>query len=390
MIEEKQVRFELNGILIEGITYLIPPNPEMGYTCGYSVFIPKNCQKDTTLIMHSCNTGNNVPIHLKEANEIARKSTYERPNLGMWFGSDLSMPVMIPLIPRVQGYYTQALGSKVLHNDISTLIKDQDRRDITERLSEEEIHQIQEQCRDIPTQVANMIKSAQLFLASIGINVDDKVIVEGYSAGSKFANCFTALHPEMVKACICGGNSGLGILPLSEYQGQELKFPLGVADIPDFDYDTFCSIPQLYYIGTEDYNDPAMPKCEFMVDENGEYVLDNNGCRIPITDEKGNIVPTLDGNGRMVPRYRENYTQQELEQIHMLLGSNPQTRFANNERVYTSLGINATFRRFPGNHNSVTQNHDGNHFYTNECVKEFIRAVLAQEKQLQDESNFHL
>ena len=122
----------------------------------------------------------------------------------------------------------------------------------------------------------------------------------------------------------------------------------------------------------------------------GEYVLDNNGSRIPITDENGNIVPILDSNGRIVPRYQENYTQQELEQIHSLLGSNPQVRFANNEAIYTSLGINATFRRFPGNHNSVTQNHDGNIFYTNECVKKFIRNVLLQEKPLQDESNFHL
>ena len=75
--------------------------------------------------MHSCNTGNNVPVHLEKANDIAKKITYERPKPGMWFGYDLSMPVMIPLIPRVQGYYTQALGSKVLHNDVSTLIADQ-------------------------------------------------------------------------------------------------------------------------------------------------------------------------------------------------------------------------------------------------------------------------
>lgn len=297
---------------------------------------------------------------------------------------------MIPLIPRVQGYYTQALGSKVFNNDVSTLIEDQDRREEEDKLSTAEISQIQEQCRDLPTQVANMIKSAKMFLASIGINVDDKVIAEGYSAGSKFANCFTALHPELVKACISGGNSGLGILPLTEYKGQELKFPLGVADIPDFDYEAFSNIPQLYYIGTEDYNDPAMPKTEYKVDENGEYILDNNRYRIPITDEKGDVVPSLDSSGRIQPRYKENYTQHEIEQIHELLGKNPQTRFATNEALYTSLGINATFRRFPGNHNSVTQNHDGNYFYTNECVKEFIRNVLSQKKGLEESSNFSL
>lgn len=382
MIEKKEIRFEMNGLLIEGITYLISANPEMGYKCGYSLFIPKDCEQNTTILMHSCNTGSNVPKHLDEANEIVRKSTYERPNPGMWIGYDLKMPVMIPLIPRVRGYYTQALGSKVFHNDISTLMEYQNRRKGEDRLPEEEIYQIQEQCKNIPEQVVNMIKSSKIFLSNMGINVDDKVIVEGYSAGSKFANCFTALHPEMVKACIGGGNSGLGIIPLSDYQCQELKFPLGVADIPDFDYDAFCSIPQLYYIGTEDYNDPAMPMCEFKKDDNGKIMLDNKGNAIPNTDENGNIIPIPDNNGKLMPRYRENYTQEEFEQIHSLLGINPQVRFNNNEKIYSSLGVNAVFRRFPGNHSSVTQKHDGNYFYTNECVKDFIKNVLIQEKNV--------
>lgn len=384
MIEQKAVRFEKDGIVIEGITYLIPPNPEEGFRCGYSIFVPKNSEQNTTLIMHSCNTGNNVPVHLEEANEIAKKSTYERPNPGMWFGNDLGMPVMIPLIPRVQGYYSQALGSKVFHNDISTLIADQERRGEEERLSPEEIRMIQEQCRDIPSQVVNMIKSSKKFLQSIGITIDDKVIAEGYSAGSKFANCFTALHPELVKACICGGNNGLGILPVSEYKGQKLNYPLGVADIPNFNYDAFCQIPQLYYIGTEDYNDPAMYKCEFKKDDSGEFLRDEEERLIPITDEKGRIIPVLDRNGRLQPRYPDNYTQQEIEQIHSLLGENPQLRFAHNEAIYTSLGINATFRRFPGTHNTVTQNRNGTYIYTNECIKDFIRRVIAQEKNLSD------
>lgn len=42
MIEQKTVRFEKDGIVIEGITYLIPPNPEEGYNCGYSIFVLKN------------------------------------------------------------------------------------------------------------------------------------------------------------------------------------------------------------------------------------------------------------------------------------------------------------------------------------------------------------
>lgn len=390
MVEEKQVCFKGKYASIEGTVYLMPPDSEKGYNFGYAVFVPKNCEKDTTLIMHSCNTGNNVPVHLEEASEIARRSTYEKPNPGMWIGNDLNMPVIVPLIPRIQGFYTQALGSKVFNSDISTLIADQDRRSEDEKLSEEELKEIQEECRDIPGQVANMIKSAQTFLSSIGITVDDKVIAEGYSAGSKFANCFTALHPEMVKACICGGNSGLGILPLTEYKGKELKYPLGVADIPDFDSEAFCSIPQLYYMGTEDSNDPAVPKCKFKVDENGEYALDQYGGRIPLLDANGEIIPVVDASGKLMPRYRENYTQEEIELIHTLLGKNIQTRFKTNETVYNELGVNATFLRLPGDHITVNQNNDGKHVKTIELMKDFIKNVLEQEKELQDEPNISL
>ncbi|MDE5539848.1 MAG: hypothetical protein K2J20_05125 [Bacilli bacterium] len=381
MIEQKEVKFENDGILIEGTTYIIPPNHEFGYNCGYSIFVPKKCEKNTTLLMHSCNTGNNVPIHLEEANYIAKKSTYERPNPGMWFGSDLNMPVMIPLIPRIEGYYTQSLRRKVFLSDISGLIEDNTKRNDERKISEEEIKQIQEQCKDLPSQVANMIKSAKIFLQSIGINVDDKVIAEGYSAGAQFANYFTALHPELVKACICGGNSGLGILPLRELNGQKLQYPLGIADISNFDYDAFCQTPQLYYIGTEDYNDPAMIECQYLTDNEGRYIV-NHGSRVPIMNENGNVIPVLDRNGKIQPRYPESFSKEEIEIIYNYLGSNSQTRFSNQERIYSSLGVNARFQRFPGNHNTVTQNHNESYFFTNECIKDFIRSVLAKEKEV--------
>lgn len=387
MIEKKDVYFQKGDFLIDGTTYLVPPNEEFGYKCGFAVFVPKNCDKDTTLIMHSCNTGGNVPVHLDEANEIARKSTYEKYGPGMWLGSDLNMPVMTPLIPRVQYYYTQALGSRVYKNDISHLRNVQMRKDEEDRLSEEELMRIQEQCRDIPEQVVNMLPSAKELLRTLGITIDDKVILEGYSAGSKFANCFMALHPEVVKALVVGGNSGLGIVPLSEYQGEALNFPLGVADIPNFNYDEFISIPQLYYIGTEDYNDPAMYKCNFVKDANGNFAFDEEGRLIPVVDKNGDIIPILDSNGRLQPRYEENYTQEEIEQIHKLLGKNPQVRFNTNESIYNELGVNATFKRFPGTHQTVTQKGDGNYIYTNECVKDFIKSVVGKNITLENEDN---
>ena len=348
---------------ITGKVYIMPPNPKHGFNCGYSIFIPEGCQLDTTLLVHCCNTGggsvvdgkldkSKSAIWLYEGNMAAKLSTIEL-NPGMWYGYDLKMPVLIPLIPRVRGYYTQALGSRVFNNDVSYLEEDNKNRSGDKQISQSEIMQIQEQCRDLPSQLVSIILDSKILLEKLGIKVDNKVIIEGYSAGSKFANGFTSLHPEMVKACICGGNSGLSILPVADLDNQELKFPLGVADIPNFDFDLFKNIPQYYYIGKEDDNDPAMA------------VTDSDGC--------------------LHPRWEENYTLKEIYQIHTLLGKNIQERFDNNQRIYESFGVNAKFERFNGNHKTVTgqKDKDGN-YIVNESIKNFIRKVLNDEKEKED------
>lgn len=379
---EKQVYFERNGIVIEGTTYILPKNEEKGYNFEIAVFVPKNCKQDTTLLMRSCNTGGNVPIHLDEAIKIAEESTYARPNPGALLASELNMPVMIPLIPRIRGYYTQAFGSYIYNNDVSYLIEDQAKRKQEDRLTEEEIKEVKEKTKDLDIQVVSMIKEAKKFLKTLNITVDEKVITTGYSAGSKFANYFTALHPELVKACIVGGTSGLGILPISEYQGVKLNFPLGVADIKDFNYEEFIKVPQLHYIGTEDYNDPAMPLPIFEKDSEGNYIIDENHARKPIRNEQGDVVPELDQDGKMIVRYKENYTSEEFEIIQSLLGTNPQNRFKTNEAIYKALGVDARFERFNGNHQTVNQYGDGNKFFTLECEKAFIEEVLEKEKTL--------
>ena len=114
---------------IKGKLYIMPSAPERGFKCGYSLFVPEECQKDTTLLVHCCNTGgaktkddeldtSSVAIHLFEGNIAVKLSTIKL-NPGLWYGSDLKMPVLTPLIPRVRGYYTHALGSMVYKNDVS-------------------------------------------------------------------------------------------------------------------------------------------------------------------------------------------------------------------------------------------------------------------------------
>ena len=115
----------------------------------------------------------------------------------------------------------------------------------------------------VDLQLICMIKNARSVLNKAGIKVDEKVIIDGFSASSKFANRFTLLHPELVKLCIGGGISGSLTLPLYDVNGEKLLWPVGVGNIKELlgqdaviNKEEFLKVRQFYYMGSKDTNDP--------------------------------------------------------------------------------------------------------------------------------------
>ncbi len=365
-MEIKNIDIKVNDISIKGEVYLINPSPD-NYNMGYSLFIPENCEVVTTLILGACNSSYTNSFNLKDALKVASESTCEQ-NLSMWLASDLKMPLLTPHIPRVHGFFAQALGSRIYKNDVS-LIKDAQSFDKKQMISDDEIAEIKKFCYDLPLQVVNIIEDAKKFLEAKKINVEEKIIIEGYSTGSKFANLFTALYPKLIKLLISGGGTGLGIIPLKNYKGEELNFPLGVNDLPEFDFESFKNVKQLYYIGNEDNNDPAIYK---------RKMINLNGVRVPELDSKGNDIPIIEDD-KYIAGYSDNYTDSEVHIIHTLLGSDVQERFDNQERIYEELGVNSVFRKFPGNHSSLTSYNKGDQ--VNEYKKEIIKEILIDNKK---------
>lgn len=328
---------------IKGKVYIIPSDKEKGFNLGYSLFIPEGCNKDATLLVNACNTGGfgtsngkldttKSAIHLDEGLESAKISSIDL-NLGMELGKMLKFPVLTPLIPRVRGYYTHELSSMVYHNDVSYLIEDNKEREGSIKLSNEEIRKIKDKCFDLPFQLVNIIEDSKKILLNMGIKIDDKVIIEGYSAGSKFANRFTALYPNIIKACIGGGTNGINILPVKEMSDNKLNFPLGVNDIQKFNADEFKLVPQYYFIGNKDFNDPAKMY-------NGEAV------------------------------YKDAYTKEEATLINKLFGYDVQERFDNVKNMYKKMGINAKFEKFNGDHNLLIDNNSN--FIVTQNIIDFI------------------
>lgn len=340
----EQEIIDINGI--RGTIYFIPADKEKGYSCAYELFVPENCKLDTTLLVHACNTGKPC-ITLEEANKDARDKAL-KDGLTLTISSDLNMPVLSPCFPRLKNYYTQQLSSEVYKNDLSNI---NDRID-EEKLSDVEIKNIQEQCKDLPEQLCKMIESSKDIFKSLGITIDEKVIIEGYSAGSKFAGGFTAMYPELIKACILGGTTGHEILPTNEYMGEKISYPIGVADIHNFNLQTYKSIPQFHYIGEEDNVDPADT----------------------ILDEFGNLKP----------KYSDTYTIKEIEQIHRIKGKNVLDRYNRTEKIYKELGMqNSKFMRYPGNHSTIfeSKNENGDLIVAND-IKNFIKDVLNYQNSI--------
>ncbi len=112
----------------------------------------------------------------------------------------------------------------------------------------------------IDLQLIAMIDHARITLADSGIQTDERIFIQGFSASGMFANRFTILHPERVKAVTIGSPGGWPIVPVVKFSGEELNYPAGIADLEEltgipFDSDVYNAIPQLIYMGSADDND---------------------------------------------------------------------------------------------------------------------------------------
>ena len=298
----------------------------------YVLYIPENINEDANLIVEF--SGN--PPEEGRVNDIIKRMIDGAFSLGMdytlhYMMENLSYPAIMPIIPRIDGFYSNYLGSRIINNDFSLV------KNIT--MEEKEI------LSNIDEQVKEMIIEASNYF-----NITPKAIVKGYSAGAKFATQFSILHPEVVAFNISGGTSGLSTLPIPEYNGYTLPYPIGVANISNFNLEKFKEINHFFFIGSEDNNNPAMPACEL----SGEK--DANGNPLPLLDDKGNIVLKLDSDGLVIPFYEDCYTKEEINIIHNLYGDDNLKRFKKNQEIYDKLGIKSKHIVYEGNHQSIFRN----------------------------------
>jgi hypothetical protein len=217
---------------------IVSNNPQKGFHNDYLLFIPKGTalHKKTYLLVEPNNTGklsDSIEVHQKYAIDLATVSS-----VGNNISTELKIPLLVPVFIRPASrplLYTHALDRDVMLEK-SAIFK---RLDL---------------------QLIEMINDARNILLSMNIIVDEKILMNGFSASATFTNRFSLLHPGIIKALAIGGFNGELMFPQKEINGIKLNYPIGTNDFEKLfnhpiDLKTYQSIPQYIYMGILDDND---------------------------------------------------------------------------------------------------------------------------------------
>ena len=98
-----------------------------------------------------------------------------------------------------------------------------------------------------------MIDSFISDLKSAGHNASNKIFVAGFSVWGMWADRYTLLHPNRVKAYAAGAPGGALTLPESHYHYTRMDWSVGINDFfltgANFNVNEYKNIPHFIYIG---------------------------------------------------------------------------------------------------------------------------------------------
>ena len=261
--------------------------PEKGFSYPYYLHIPPNLRdrkarsRIHTLLVVPNNTGQpNDDLAIHES-----KVKYKMFQAGIVF-SRLELPILMPVFPRPKKHwkiYTHAL-------DRDTMITGK------------------KEFRRLDLQLASMIKHARERLRAEEVQVEERVLLYGYSAAGMFVNRFSFLHPKQVKGVAAGSPGGWAIVPVKEYRGRNLKYPIGIGDLRGVsgqppNLDALRKIPMFIFLGDQDDNDSVV--------------------------------------------FRDGYEQEDEELVFELFGKTPVERWEISKTLYKKSGMNARFKLYP-------------------------------------------
>lgn len=229
---------------------LIEANPEAGFEYPYYLYAPKPQRDAPTPILvepnNSPRPSDDFAVHIQEV------ETKIEHGVGRHISDELAVPLVLPVFPRPVSepvdwtHSIQQLDLETMNIEAGPL-------------------------KRIDLQLLRMVEDARERLKGADYEIDDGIMLNGFSASGIFANRFAALHPEKVVSVTAGGINGMPVLPYKEIERNPIEdantYPLtyhvGVANVEKltgvpFDRSAFRDVPQYLYIGENDNNDTLL------------------------------------------------------------------------------------------------------------------------------------
>lgn len=212
------INFEISGVPY--IIKFIAPNTDKGFSIPSIIAIPQIIDINNQIMVESNNLESD---NLESIVEQASQTGMRLANLT----KDKPCPIVIPLIPSEENKpYFQQLSKECF-----------------ELPSTDKNYRIDEQVSQIINNAKRLLKE------ECGIEVKDKIFLNGYSSSGVFAQRFALLHPELIETACIGGASGS--IPLSS---NKIGYPIGIEDYETlfgktFDMNAYSSIKFRYYVG---------------------------------------------------------------------------------------------------------------------------------------------
>jgi len=216
--------------------YKISPWPQAGFNYDYYLYIPDDFASKylfATSIASGGAQGMGPEYYSEWARNVVMKGNWETV-----IASGLKAALLFPAFDRPANSSAASLT-----RDAMLLKKD--------RLSR------------LDLQFVAMIDDARSFIEDeYDIQVENKILLAGFSTSGSFASRFSMMHPERVRAAAYGGTSFIHILPYTRDQKKriDLIYPIGVSDWlqitgKQFDRDTYLKVPRFLSMGLLDKED---------------------------------------------------------------------------------------------------------------------------------------
>lgn len=222
----------------------------------------------------------------------------------------LGAPLLMPLFPRPPEVYLHALTRASLETKV-------------------------EANRRVDLQLLAMIDEVRQSLADKGLVLDEKVLLEGFSASGSFVDRFTLLHPERVLAVAVGSPGGWPTAPVQRLGAVPLPYPVGLGELEALTgqpvaVERLKLVSWFFFLGDHDENDAVV--------------------------------------------YRDSFSKADEVLITQRFGAKPVARWPAAEKLSRAAGLNARFKLYSGVAHSVSPEMEAD-------LEAFFRRALSASTQ---------